>query len=266
VIIPDTTGAPVKIFRDKEFTVVGQRMAVGSEFNVKSNVLGLGLYLDQTISNERVGGTGQRLTAFYLYPQLYYLRNSFNKRHFPTKGSITNIRLRWLHTLEKDRPEVTWVRRFGTYYADVQYAIPASKRVTVYPSAMIAGTFVFAEEDQNINFISEQQQFYQGGLFHIPHINQTPFVGLYFMQKVGLYGANIQINTQYEVFRNFFFTARIGALKSENDYQRMFELNNTTIGWGLSAAFNTTVGPIGVTLQRSNHSPTSLFFNLGFWL
>jgi NTE family protein len=259
------------IFRDKEYRIVGQSAAIGTEFNVKSNVLGLGLFLDQTISNERVGGIGQRLTAYYVYPQFYYFRNSFNKKHYPTSGSVINARFRWLHTLWKDRmPEITWVETFGTYYADLQTAIPISKRLTVYPSAMAAGTFVFGKEDQIQNYISEQQQFYQGGLFHIPHINQTPFVGLYFMQKVGLYGANVQINTQYEMFRNFFLSARFGVLKSENDAERMLSYwrlkDDITLGWGISASLNTTIGPIGVTLQRSTESPTSVFFNLGFWL
>jgi NTE family protein len=265
VVKPDTTGLPVKIFRDKEYRIVGQSGAIGTEFNVKSNVLGLGLFLDQTISNERIGGTGQRLTALYLYPQFYYLRNSFNKKYYPTSGSTVNVRFRWLHSLDRNS-EISWVKTFGTYYADMQTAIPVSKRLTVYPSAMIAGTFVFDKEDVSANYISEQQQFYQGGLFHIPHINQTPFVGLYFMQKVGLYGANVQINTQYEAFRNFFITARFGALQSENDYAKMFEIHRATLGWGISASLNTTVGPVGVTVQRSTESPMSVFINLGFWL
>ena len=262
VVVGDT----VKIFRDKEYTVIGQRAAFGAELNVRSNVIGLGFYLDQTISDERVGGTGQRLTAYYWYPQFYYLRNSFNKRHYPTKGVITNVRLRWLHTLERDTEEGSWVKTFGTYHASAQHALSLSKRLTVYPSFMVAGTLVFRGKDMTTGFISQQQQFYQGGLFSIPHINQTPFVGLYFMQKVGLYGANVQIKTQYELFRNFFLTARIGALKSENDASEMFDLQNTTFGAGFSASFNTTIGPVGITVQRSNVSPASVFINLGFWM
>ena len=263
----DTVGIRHTIFRDKEYNLVGNRAAIGTEINVRSNVIGLGIYLDQTLSREYVGGTGQRLSAYYWYPQLYYLRNSLNKRYYPTQGSVVNARLRWLHNLQgSDTLPQDWVRKFATYYVDAKYAIPVSRRLTIYPSAMIAGTIVFTEEDKSRNHISQQQQFYQGGLFHIPHLNQTPFVGLYFMQKVGLYGANIQINTQYELFRNFFLSARVGALKSENYYEKMFELHNATIGWGLSASFNTTVGPIGLTVQRSTQSPTSFFINLGFWL
>ncbi|MCL2682558.1 MAG: patatin-like phospholipase family protein [Bacteroidales bacterium] len=257
-----------KIFRDTEYGVIGNRFAIGTEFNVKSNTLGLGLYLDHTVSNERVGGTGtgQRLSALYLYPQFYYLRNSFNKRHYPTKGTITNVRVRLLHALDRNTPHTTWVRTSATYYLDAQYAIPFSKHLTLYPSAMIAGTLVFQDKDMSSGHISQQQQFYQGGLFHIPHVNQTPFVGLYFMQKVGLYGANVQLNTQYEVFKNFFLTARIGALKSESDYSKMFDLRNTTFGAGISASINTTIGPIGMTVHGSNHSPVGVFINLGFWL
>jgi outer membrane protein assembly factor BamA len=257
-----------KIFRDTEYSVIGNRGAIGAEFNVKSNTLGLGLYLDHTVSNERVGGTGtgQRLSALYLYPQFYYLRNSFNKRYYPTKGTIINVRVRLLHALDRNTPRTTWVRTSGTYYFDVQQAISFSKRLTLYPSAMIAGTLVFQEKDMSTGHISQQQQFYQGGLFHIPHVNQTLFVGLHFMQKVGLYGANVQINTQYQVFKNFFLTARIGALKSESDYSEMFDLRNTTFGAGISASINTTIGPIGVTVHGSNDSPVGVFINLGFWL
>jgi hypothetical protein len=158
------------------------------------------------------------------------------------------------------------VQTFLTYYIDAQFAIPFSKRVIVYPSAMLAGTVVFNKEDMSEGYISEQQQFYQGGLFNIPHVNQTPFVGLFFMQKSGLYAANVQINTQLEVFKNVFLTARIGALKSELGYKEMFDLRNTTFGAGLSASVHTTVGPIGITVHGSNHSQVGMFINLGFWL
>jgi hypothetical protein len=267
VIGRDTAGNPVQIFRDKEYAVVGHRAAVGVEFNVKSNTLGLGLYWDRTNSTERVGGAGQRLTAYYFYPQFYYFRNSFNKRYFPTQGSVINARVRLLNALHRNVPgEERFINTFGTYYIDAKYALPLSKRLTIYPSFMIAGTYVFDRRDIFSGDISEQQQFYQGGLFRIPHINQTPFVGLYFMQKVGLYGTNVQVSSQYELFRNFFLTARIGVLKSENDIDAMLDLRRTTFGAGLSASFNTTVGPVGLTRQRSSESPASWFINLGFWL
>jgi NTE family protein len=255
--IVDTVG----IRRNVEYGVRGHRAAIGTEFNVRNNVFGLGIYLDHTVSNERVGGIRGRLEASYLYPQFYFLRNSLNNRYYPSKGSVINARLRWLHTLEHhDAPDEPWVKRFITYYADVKYAFPFSKRLTVYPSAMIAGTI-----DPSEDYISGQQRFYQGGLYTIQHINHTPFVGLYFMQKSGFYGANVQVSTQYELFRNFYLTARIGALKSEKDYLEMFNLETTTFGAGLSASFNTTVGPIGITVHRSNESPTNVFINLGFW-
>jgi NTE family protein len=265
VVLPDSLGNPIKIFRDQEHNVYGHRAAVGTEISVRNNVLGFGLYLDQTASNVRIGEGEQRLSAYYLYPQLYYIRNSFNRQYYPTKGSIVNARFRFVNNLSNDAT-TDWVNTFATGYVDAQYAIPISKRLIVYPSAMFAGTIVFSEEDQSQNYISEQQQFYHGGLFSISHLNQTPFVGLYFMQKVGLYGANVQINAQYEVFRNLFLSARIGALKSENGYSEMFELHNAVVGWGFSASFNTTVGPIGITVQRSTVSPASVFINLGFWL
>jgi hypothetical protein len=267
-VMVDSTGR-TRIFpdvsRDAEYDVVGQRMAVGAELNVRSNTIGLGLYLDRTTSRERVGGKGERLTTHYWYPQFYYIRNSFDKKYYPEKGSIVNMRARFMHSLNRNAL-LSEVKTFATYYINAQYALPFSKRITLYPSGMIGGTVVFKEEDQIMHYISQQQQFHQGGLFNIPHINQTPFVGLYFMQKRGLYAANVQFSAQYEMFKNFFLTARIGALKSEMDYSEMFNLLKTTFGAGISASFNTTVGPIGITVHGSNQSEVGVFFNLGFWL
>ncbi len=262
----ETADSSRGVHRNMEYVLIGQRAAVGAEINIKNNVFGLGIYLDQTVSRERVGGTGQRISSYYWYPQVFYFRNSLNKRYYPTKGSAVNARVRMLHSLEKDDANISWVKRFGTYYIDAQYAIPIFKRLTLYPSAMLAGTFVFTEEDAVSNHISQQQQFYQGGLFHIPHVNQTPFVGLDFMQKSGLYGANVQLNAQFQLFKNIYLTARLGALKSELDYAEMLDFTNTTFGAGISASVNTTVGPIGITVHGSNHSKVGVFINLGFWL
>jgi NTE family protein len=252
-----------KVVRDVEHDVTGHRAAIASELNVRSNTLGFSLNLERTTSNEHVGGGEESFIAHYWYPQFYYIRNSFDKKYYPTKGSTVNARTRWMHSLKRSATEVN---TFATYYIDAQYAIPLSKRVTLYPSGMIAGTVVFTEEDKTAHYIGRQQQFHQGGLLYIPHINQSPFVGLYFIQKYGLYAANVQINTQYELFKNFFLTSRIGALKSEMDYSDMFDLRTTTFGAGISASFNTTIGPIGVTVHGSNQSPVGMFFNLGFWL
>ncbi|MCL2027690.1 MAG: patatin-like phospholipase family protein [Bacteroidales bacterium] len=257
----------ILVNRTREDVVVGHRGSVGAEINVKSNVIGIGVFFDHSVSRLHVGqdaGETQKIT--YWYPKFYYTRNSFNKKFYPTGGSIINAKFRWLHALQPDTEGIEWVRTFLTYYTDIQYAVSLSRRLTVYPSAMIAGTFVFKAEDQTGNYISPQQQFYQGGLFHISHLNQTPFVGLHLMQKFGHYGANMQINTQYEVFRNFFLTARVGALKSENNYLDMLKIRDATLGWGISASYNTTFGPIGITFQSSTKSPMSVFINFGSWL
>jgi outer membrane protein assembly factor BamA len=252
-----------KVIRDVEHDVIGHRAAIAAELNVRSNTLGFGLNLERTTSNIHVGGGDGSFRAHYWYPQFYYVRNSFNKKYYPTKGSAVNARARWMHSLIRSATEVN---TFATYYIDAQYALPLSKRITLYPSGMIAGTVVFTEEDKTAHYIGRQQQFHQGGLFYIPHINQSPFVGLYFMQKHGLYAANVQFNVQYEMFKNFFLSTRIGALKSEMDYSEMFDFRNITFGAGVSASFNTTVGPIGITVHGSNQSDVGVFFNLGFWL
>ena len=254
------------VSRTVEYAIVGMRAAVGTELSLRNNVFGLGMYWDRTRSSQHVGGS-QVLSSYYWYPQLYYLRNSFNKRYYPTKGSAINAKGRILYSIDEKIEEQRMVRAFGTYYIDGQYAIPIAKKITWYPSAMIAGTFVFREEDAAQNHISQQQQFYQGGLFPVSYINQTPFVGLHLMQNSGLYAANIQSNLQYEAFRNIFLTARVGALKSEMDYENMFDFSNVTLGAGFSVSINTTVGPMGVTLHGSNQSRSPLLFiNLGFWL
>jgi len=265
-------GVHSQTMRNVQYGLTGHRFGIGKEVNLGSNVLGLGFFLDITRAREHVGGTGAILSSNYWYPQLYFLRNTFNQRHFPTRGTEINARGRILNSTDREVEGHRMVRTFGTYYVDVKGAIPFSRRVTLIPSAMLAGTFVFRSEDVASNHISQQQMFYQGGLFQVPFLNQTPFVGLLFMQKSGLYAANVQLNLQYEMLNNFFLTARVGALKSENDAEDMLDLNNTLFGAGLTVSLNTRLGPIGVTVHGSrahgseNRDPLGVFVNFGFWL
>jgi len=260
-------------FRNMQYGLTGHRFAIGAEFNVsRTNILGLGFYFDITRARENIGGAGQVLSSTYWYPQIYFLRNTFNDRHFPTRGTVINARGRILNSFDREIDTLRMVRTFGTYYVDAKFAIPISQRLTFLPSAMVAGTFVFDPEDMAQNHISQQQMFYQGGLFQLPFLNQTPFVGLHFMQKNGLYGANIQLNLQYEVFNNFYLTTRVGALMSEEFVEEMFNLNNVLFGAGLTASLNTRLGPIGVTVYGNSGTTIrrtrdlGLFINFGFWL
>ncbi|MDR2906378.1 MAG: patatin-like phospholipase family protein [Bacteroidales bacterium] len=253
------------VSRRAEYNVIGQRLALGTEVGLKNNTLGFGLFRDQTISSQYVGVSGEILSSDYWYLQGYYLRNSFNKKHFPTQGSVITLRGRLLRSVDDKVADEPLIQKFGTYYAHMQHAIPVSKYLTLYPSAMVGGTFVLRKEDVSSNYISQQQQFYQGGLFGLPFINQTPFAGLFPMQKSGIYAANVQFSAQYEALKNVFLTARIGALKSELDYADMFDLSNLTMGAGLSLAVQTTIGPIGITVHGSNQSKVGVFVNFGFW-
>ncbi|MCL2414993.1 MAG: patatin-like phospholipase family protein [Bacteroidales bacterium] len=257
--------------RNVQYGMTGHRFAIGKEVNFGRNVLGLGFFWDITRAREHVGGTGAVLSSNYWYPQFYFLRHTFNQRHFPTRGTVINARGRILNSIDREIATHRMIRTFGTYYVDAKGAIPLSQRVTLIPSAMLAGTFVFRSEDVASNHISQQQKFYQGGLFQVPFLNQTPFVGLLFMQKSGLYAANAQLNLQYNMFNNFFLTGRIGALKSENSAEDMFDFSNTLFGVGLTASLNTRLGPIGITVHGSqahgsqSRDPLGVFVNFGFW-
>ncbi|MCL2416780.1 MAG: patatin-like phospholipase family protein [Bacteroidales bacterium] len=257
--------------RNVQYGMTGHRFAIGKEIDIRNNVLGVGFFWDITRSREHVGGTGAVLSSNYWYPQVYFLRNTLNQRHFPTRGTVINARGRVLNSMDREIADHPMVRRFGTYYVDAKGAISLSQRITLIPSAMFAGTFVFRSEDAVSNHISQQQKFYQGGLFQVPFLNQTPFVGLLFMQKSGAYAANVQLNLQYNAFNNFFLTGRIGALKSENDVEEMLNLSNTLFGAGLTASLNTRLGPIGITVHGSrahgseNRDPLGVFVNFGFW-
>ena len=126
-------------------------------------------------------------------------------------------------------------------------------------------TFVFNKEDQVQNHISQQQKFYHGGLFQLPYVNHTPFVGLFFMQQNGLYAVSTQFNLQHEILKDLYLSARLGALKIEDDITQMNNFKHITIGAGVSASYNTSVGPIGITIHGANQSSVGVFVNFGFW-
>lgn len=255
----------LRIMREMEYAIHGHRASIGAEISMKNNLWGTGLFYDHTYSREHVGGDGQILTSQYWYPQIYYLHNSFDRKNYPQKGAFVEARGRALFSTDREVEGKPLVRKFGTYYLDARYAIPLSPRTTFYPGLSVAGTFVFNKEDQVQNHISQQQKFYHGGLFQLPYVNHTPFVGLFFMQQNGLYAVSTQFNLQHEILKDLYLSARLGALKIEDDITQMNNFKHITIGAGVSASYNTSVGPIGITIHGANQSSVGVFVNFGFW-
>jgi outer membrane translocation and assembly module TamA len=73
-------------------------------------------------------------------------------------------------------------------------------------------------------------------------------------------------HVQYNIIPKFYLTARLDVGSNTEEFGDLFESRSWIAGYGISAGYESFIGPIELTLMGSNiSSGPLLFLNLGFW-
>jgi NTE family protein len=106
-----------------------------------------------------------------------------------------------------------------------------------------------------------------GGLTPDNYISTyVPFTGLHFIQRFGFYSLVGRLNLQYNVYNKLYVNLRTDFGSSEMSLDGLFDSRNFLAGYGVTASYNSFIGPLEFSVMGSNINPGLMFFlNLGYW-
>ena len=144
-------------------------------------------------------------------------------------------------------------------FAKINYNICLSPKFTLKPGIFLGWTF---KQDEP----PVQRWFGAGGLNEINYISTlVPFTGVYFVQKLGLYSGIARLKLQYNLYEKLYLTLRSDFGAVEKTFDETVDPGNTMFGYGLTASYNSFIGPVEFTVMGSNINPSlSFFVNIGF--
>jgi NTE family protein len=210
------------------------------------------IQIDSTLNPyEKFTGYG---TAF-----LSLMADSRDRPYFPNRGVLATLRSEYTMPLSGNWSKDIFADA-AAFYLKFDQSIPLSHRFVLQPG-LFAGGAIWAE-----NIPPLQHGFGLGGLSPRSYIDQyVSFTGLQFIQKFGYYSAVARLKLQYNVYKNLYLTMRSDAGAAEEDFQELFASRNFLWGYGVTASYNSIIGPVELTLMGSNLNPgIMLFVNLGF--
>lgn len=181
-----------------------------------------------------------------------------NKSYFATNGFIGEFKALYAMTFSKGWSNDLFTNSI-VMYLKYNNNIPLSNKLTFKPG-------IFAGWTLRQNRPPIQHWFGAGGLNEINYISTfVPFTGVAFVQKLGLYSAIARLHLQYNIYQKLYLTFRsdIGAL--EENLEDLIDLKKGMVGYGVTASYNSFIGPVEFSIMGSNINPSPSFFvNIGF--
>lgn len=194
----------------------------------------------------------------YLSGFISFRTDTRNRPYFSTTGFDSDLNVSYILPLGNN-----WSRELFTnslmYYLRYDQNLCLSRKFTLKPGLYLGGTL-----KQDLPPI--HHWFGVGGLVPINYMgNFAPFTGVSFVQSFGLYTAIGRMKIQYNVFKNLYLTARSDIGSNQMELEDLVRPENIMFGYGLTAGYDSFIGPIEVTFMGSNmNSSIGLFFNVGF--
>ena len=185
--------------------------------------------------------------------------DSRDRPGFPRRGMTATLRGEYVMPLSDN-----WSRELfsnsGVFYFKYDHYISLSKRFVLQPGLFAGGTL------SADNAPPLQHSFGVGGLCQRNYIDQyVGFTGLQFIQEFGYYCAIARLKLQYNVYNNLYLTMRADAGTDQIEFQDIFNSNNLLCGYGLTAGYDSFIGPVEITLMGSNINPQPMVFvNIGY--
>ena len=112
-----------------------------------------------------------------------------------------------------------------------------------------------------------QYLFGLGGLTPDNYIESyVAFTGLHFVQEFGSYALVGRLKLQYNMWKKIYLNLRADAGGNEKDFDQLFAGKNFLVGYGITAGYDSFIGPLEISIMSSNINPgLMLFLNLGYW-
>ncbi|MFZ4523052.1 MAG: patatin-like phospholipase family protein [Bacteroidales bacterium] len=183
-----------------------------------------------------------------------------NRTCYPTSGLKAAFKAEYVMPLSKQWPQ-TLFSNSAILSFRVDDNIPLIRRFVLQPG-LFAGAVL-----NNSGTPPIQHMFGLGGLTKDNYIESfVPFTGLHFIQEFGYYSLVGRFKLQYNVYNRIYLTLRADGGGNEGSFSSLFVGRNFLVGYGLTAGYDSFIGPIEFSVMSSNINPGLMFFlNLGYW-
>ncbi|MDD4602877.1 MAG: patatin-like phospholipase family protein [Bacteroidales bacterium] len=180
--------------------------------------------------------------------------------NFPTTGCLAALRGEYVMPLSNNWASKLFSNSFVLYLSYDQN-ISLSRRFVLQPG-LFGGALIRSDDSP-----PPQHFFALGGSCPSNYVDPyRSFTGLHFFQEFGYYTAVGRLKLQYNLYRKLFLSLKtdIGAITA--DAEDLFNSENFLCGYGLTAGYDSLIGPIELSIMGSNINSDPLFFvNIGFW-
>jgi NTE family protein len=183
-----------------------------------------------------------------------------NRPYYPTTGITAAMRLEYVMPFSKNWSQSIFSNS-AIFSLKFDQNIPLSRKFVLQPG-LFGGAILNNTASPPIQHI-----FGLGGLTTDNYIQSfVPFTGLHFIQQFGYYSMIGRLKLQYNVFSKVYATLRADAGGNETYIDNLFESRNLLVGYGLTAGYDSFIGPLEVSVMGSNINPgLMLFLSLGYW-
>jgi len=139
--------------------------------------------------------------------------------------------------------------------------IPLVRRFVLQPG-LFAGAILNSTDSPPIQYL-----FGLGGLTPDNYVESyVPFTGLHFIQQFGYYSLVGRLKLQCNVYNKLYLNLRADAGGNQMTIDELFAGRNFLVGYGVTAGYDSFIGPLELSVMGSNINPgLMLFLNLGYW-
>ena len=273
----DSLGNKVSIFNNRNVNA-----SVGIQTTrTQNNTLGANIRWSNTSFKPKVASEDLRTIEKLVYKNtslnVFFKRNSLNRRYYPTRGSLVDVTYRSVFQIDGALdladsviidPEALNLNtdRIQAIYASYTQFIPAGKKLTFSAEATMNLSNL---ESNTLNF---SEYYYIGGFFPMKY-NFSPYFGGKQREFVAANFFYTAGHVQYEVIRNLFLSGIINYLDSEYPMKWIYNDLDASIlgdryrrfGYGFAAGFNSILGPVNLAFAKDGHRKGwQTFFSIGF--
>ncbi len=187
-----------------------------------------------------------------------------NKSYFSTSGFNAEFKAIYVVPMSKG-----WVQDILTnsFVAFLKYdqSFTVAPKFVIKPGLFLGGTLQ-VHSSSSLNYTPPQHLFGVGGLNNLNYVASfVPFTGVHFVQKFGNFSAIGRLKVQYNIYKKLYLTYRTDVGLTEYDFNDFLNIENIMLGYGITASYDSFIGPVEFTLMGSNLNPSlSIFVNIGF--
>lgn len=179
---------------------------------------------------------------------------------YPTTGVKASFRGEYVMPLSKAWAENLFANS-AIFSLEFDQNIPLSRRFVLQPGLFAGATL------NNNGSPPIQHLFGLGGLTPDNYIETfVPFTGLHFIQEFGTYALVGRMKLQANVYKKIYVKLLADAGGNEDSLDELFSSRNFTAGYGITAGYDSFIGPLELSFMGSNINPgVMVFLNFGYW-